>query len=229
VRQPAKDAFTKGLASEDLYLVTAMADQNERAWDLFRQRCLPLVAAACRQIGIPEVEHDEVEADVLFDLFAQGALARYNGTGPLEAWTRALCRVAALRRRAALRRSTLMPVKTVAVAADPGDAVILAEQIAALRGALARLPRREREALHLRFFDEQKLAAIAERIGMRYPTQAARIIASGTVRLRLLLVEPQSQGARRAQVAAGRCSGSAGFHCGTGPNFRQSRQGVSVT
>ena len=76
----------------------------------------------------------------------------------------------------------------MAQVSDPDREAALAEQVVALHGALAGLPKPERLAIHLRFFDRERLAGIAERLDKRHPMQAARIVASGIARLRRLLV-----------------------------------------
>jgi RNA polymerase sigma factor (sigma-70 family) len=58
-----------------------------------------------------------------------------------------------------------------------------ANDVARLRGALDRLPPRERQAVVLRYFEEQSGAGIAAKLGVSQ-VNARRIVGKGLARLR---------------------------------------------
>lgn len=132
--------------------------------------------------------------------------ARFDGSAAFKTWLFAVIRRTAAdeRRRHWLRGFGLLkygeragPVK---LADSPDETLFRAEQQTQLRRALAELPRRQREVLHLVFYHELSLAEAAE--VMRVSLGAARThYERGKKRLRQLLQEEQvSDGATRPAV-----------------------------
>ncbi len=131
--------------------------------------------------------------------------ARYDGRAAFKTWLFAVIRRTAAdeRRRGWLRGFGLLKYgeRVRPAAADgPDDVLFRAEQQTQLRRALAELPRRQREVLHLVFYHELSLAEAAE--VMRVSLGAARThYERGKKRLRQLLQEEQvSDGATRPAV-----------------------------
>jgi RNA polymerase sigma factor (sigma-70 family) len=100
--------------------------------------------------------------------------ARFDGRASFRTWLFAVVRntAAELRRRAALRR--LLPLAALGDAADgrPDAATMLARADATRRlvAALATLPRRQREVLHLVFYQDLTITEAAEVAGVSLGT-----------------------------------------------------------
>ena len=132
--------------------------------------------------------------------------ARFDGRAAFKTWLFAVIRRTAAdeRRRHWLRGFGLLKYGERAVpvqaAVSPDEALFRAEQQTQLRRALAELPRRQREVLHLVFYHELSLAEAAE--VLRVSLGAARThYERGKKRLRQLLQEEQvSNGAARPAV-----------------------------
>lgn len=100
--------------------------------------------------------------------------ARFDGRASFRTWVFAVVRRTAAEewRRAALRR--LLPLQALDGAAttrtDPGAALVRSETTRQLLGALAVLPRRQREVLHLVFYQDLTIAEVAEVLGVSLGT-----------------------------------------------------------
>jgi RNA polymerase sigma factor (sigma-70 family) len=99
-------------------------------------------------------------------------------------------------RRRALRRgrlpTTLLDGLDVAIPEDEAGPSV--EQLTWLRAALERLPRREQQAVLLRYMEEASAAQIARQLGTT-PGNARRLVCIGLGRLRRQLAERRAQSA----------------------------------
>ena len=119
--------------------------------------------------------HDRTEAaDVLQTVYLkvlQGA-ARFDGRAAFKTWLFAVIRntAAAERRRHWLRRlKWAASGRDTAAEVQPADQAAgmeRAEQLQAFKAALARLPRRQQEVLHLVFYQDLSLTEAAEAMGV---------------------------------------------------------------
>ena len=118
--------------------------------------------------------------------------ARFDGRASFRTWLFAVVRytAAGLRRRAALRR--WLPLAALGATPDgrPDPAAVLArtEATRRLTAALDRLPRRQREVLHLVFYQDLTIAEAADVAGVSVGT-ARTHYERGKVALRKLLKE----------------------------------------
>ena len=118
--------------------------------------------------------------------------ARFDGRSSFRTWLFAVVRytAAGLRRRAALRR--WLPLAALGARRDgrPDPAAVLArtEATRRLTAALDRLPRRQREVLHLVFYQDLTIAEAADVAGVSLGT-ARTHYERGKVALRKLLKE----------------------------------------
>jgi RNA polymerase sigma-70 factor (ECF subfamily) len=115
--------------------------------------------------------------------------ARFDGQSSLRTWLFAVVRrtAAELRRRALLGR--LLPLAGLEIAdgrPDPAAALARSETTRALAAGLDRLPRRQREVLHLVFYQDCTIAEAAAIIGVSLGT-ARTHYARGKAALRRML------------------------------------------
>ena len=118
--------------------------------------------------------------------------ARFDGRSSFRTWLFAVVRytAAGLRRRAALRRWLPLAVLGATPDGRPDAAAVLArtEATRRLTAALDRLPRRQREVLHLVFYQDLTIAEAADVAGVSVGT-ARTHYERGKVALRKLLKE----------------------------------------
>lgn len=122
--------------------------------------------------------------DVVQETFARvvGRRGSFGGSGPLEAWVWRVCVNTALNRRRADRR----PVPTPPEAAEPAPAD------AALRAAVARLPRRQKAALFLHYYADLDYESIAAVLRIR-PGTVGKLLHDARAAVRRALEEEQWQ------------------------------------
>lgn len=100
--------------------------------------------------------------------------ARFDGRASFRTWVFAVVRRSAAEewRRAALRRLLTLRALDGAAAprTDPGMALVRSETTRQLMVALALLPRRQREVLHLVFYQDLTIAEAAEVLGVSLGT-----------------------------------------------------------
>jgi RNA polymerase sigma-70 factor (ECF subfamily) len=142
---------------------------------LYRSRFYVFARVAASVTGDPERAHDAVQ-----NAFATAVRKRrsFRGDGPLEAW---IWRIVLNAARSDVRGTA------PAVEYDvPASANGHPEHDAELRGALARLPERQRAAVFLRYYADLDYAAIGEALGITTGTVAATLNAAhSALRIRL--------------------------------------------
>jgi RNA polymerase sigma-70 factor (ECF subfamily) len=131
--------------------------------------------------------------------------ARYDARSSFKTWFFGVVRNTAReeRRRAIWRRLRLLPAEAaepVATRASAEGALLETEQREAFRKLLAQLPRRQREALHLVFYQELTLEEAATAMGVGLGS-ARTHYERGKRKLRQLLEQKQVEyDARRARA-----------------------------
>jgi RNA polymerase sigma-70 factor (ECF subfamily) len=152
-------------AHADRQLVDAVLGGDTAAFRLLVERESPEVIAVCRRILGNRSEAEDAAQESF--LRAYRSLATYRADGSFAAW---IARIAA--RQALARLVNRRPVieldeattgGSLAVIGDEPEASALAgEQRAAVREAVAALPRPQRDVVALRFFGELSLEEIAQ-------------------------------------------------------------------
>lgn len=129
--------------------------------------------------------------------------AEYRGTSAFRTWLFGVIRLTAMehhrRRRGHEKRAELLEREAVAddtAVVHPGDPAARAERSETLRRALAELPERQRDVLHLVFYQDLTVREAAEVMEVSLGT--ARVhYDRGKKRLRQLLAEPMEGGGDR--------------------------------
>lgn len=139
-------------------------------------------------------DHAEAE-DVLQVTYVRviSGTARFDGKSRFRTWLFGVIRLVALERRRRISRRARLAAELgrSEVAQEPADAqtrLERGERTAMLRVALARLPERQREVLHLVFYEGLTVAESAEAMGVGVGS-ARTHYARGKARLRQLLSE----------------------------------------
>lgn len=123
--------------------------------------------------------------------------ARFGGRSSLKTWLFAVIRRTAAHHRRRRRLLDLLPERLLrreplpATAPDPESIAALSQESRALRAAVARLPERQRHALHLVFYEDLSVEEAAAVLGISAGS-ARTHYHRGKERLRALL---QEQGA----------------------------------
>jgi RNA polymerase sigma-70 factor (ECF subfamily) len=152
-------------AHGDRQLVDSVLGGDTGAFRVLVERESAQVIAVCRRILGNPTEAEDVAQEAF--LRAYRSLATYRGDGPFAAW---ISRIAA---RQALARLVNRPAATqldettadaaLSATGDEPEAWALAgEQRAAVREAVASLPRQQRDVVALRFFGDLSIEEIAE-------------------------------------------------------------------
>jgi RNA polymerase sigma factor (sigma-70 family) len=99
-----------------------------------------------------------------------GGRAKFDGRSSLKTWLFGVIRWTAAehRRRAWVRR--FMPARTSAPPASPEDHAAQSERARALVLLIAQLPDRQRQVLHLVFYEDMSVEAAAEAMGVTVGT-----------------------------------------------------------
>lgn len=144
--------------------------------------------------------HDRVAAEEVLQVtylkILQGR-ARFDGRASLRTWLFAVVRrtAAEQRRRAALRRWVPLPGGDGREPADgrtdPETRAVARAESTRLRAALARLPQRQQQVLHLVFYQDLTVVQAAEVLGIGVGS-ARTHYARGKTRLRRLLEEGEA-------------------------------------
>jgi RNA polymerase sigma factor (sigma-70 family) len=101
--------------------------------------------------------------------------ARYEGRSALRTWLFGVIRLTALEHRRFgvlrwLRRDEAKPVEEVPASSAPDRRAARSETAAALAAALAKLPERQREVLHLVFYEDMSINDAAAIMGVTLGT-----------------------------------------------------------
>jgi len=181
---------------DDLALARALATGDEAAFHILVDRESAVILRLCYRI-IGHVDEAEDAAQESFVL-AYRALGSYRADGPPGAWLARIATRVCWRRSGSLsrRRATTTPIDdavaaTLAGPADPEAEVVAAEQAAALRRAVAKLPEPYREIVALRYFADLSSVAIASAMGKPEATIRTQL-RRGLERLRASMPEGAS-------------------------------------
>jgi RNA polymerase sigma-70 factor (ECF subfamily) len=165
-------------AHGDRQLVDAVLGGDAAAFRLLVERESAEVLAVCRRILGNPTEAEDVAQEAF--LRAYRSLATYRADGSFAAWiARIAARQAMARlanRRPALELDENTTGAALSVTCDEPEASVLAgEQRAAVREAVATLPRPQRDVVALRFFGELSLEEIAQTTGTPVGTVKSRL------------------------------------------------------
>jgi RNA polymerase sigma-70 factor (ECF subfamily) len=152
-------------AHGDRQLVDAILGGDTAAFRLLVERESADVIAVCRRILGNPTEAEDVAQEAF--LQAYRSLATYRADGSFAAW---IARIAArqalarlVKRRPALELDEANTGAALSITGDEPEASALAgEQRAAVREAVAALPRAQRDVVALRYFGELSLEEIAQ-------------------------------------------------------------------
>jgi RNA polymerase sigma-70 factor, ECF subfamily len=152
---------------DDRALVEAIRAGDRDAFAMLVERETGAVYRAClRIIGRPH-DADDVTQEAFVAAFR--AIGTYRGDGSVRGWLIRIAQRIAFRRlaqqRPAATLDTIPEPHLADAAADPHRLLVVREERAAIRDAVAALPDRYREVVALRFFGDLSLAEVAETTG----------------------------------------------------------------
>jgi RNA polymerase sigma-70 factor (ECF subfamily) len=155
------------LRGADLYLACACTQGLAPAITAFEQRYMSRVAEWIAGIDQSSDFVDEVRQRLRERLLVgpRPRVADYNGSGPLEGWARVAATRVALNTRREWKRKTRLRVSSISVVQPDLDFIhgrYHAEIEIALKRALSRLGRPERELLRMHYIDGMNLQKIGE-------------------------------------------------------------------
>jgi RNA polymerase sigma-70 factor (ECF subfamily) len=165
------------MATDEELLARVRGGHTGALGELYDRHARELTARAMQILHEPADAADVVH-DVLVQVYERAAYYA-SGRGTVGAWMCTMVRNLALdRARSRLRRrhleSEVLAYEPRAVEAGPELRTIDAHEGAALRGALADLPRAQRETLEGAFFDGLSYVEIAARDGVPLGTVKSR-------------------------------------------------------
>lgn len=166
------------------------ADEAADAWSVLYTHFRPRVASFCRRV-LPGDDGEDLSSEIMMK--ARFRIGSFDAKRPFAPW---LFRIAANRcwdeARRTRRSEPLDDVRAARLEAgspDPLDLLITRESRDRVRAALARLPRRQRFALSLRYGAELPYREIGNALGI--PSgQVGVLLLRGRRRMRALLAEP---------------------------------------
>ena len=172
--------------SSDLVERARGADRD--AWETLYRRVYPRLLTYARRRLDPDAARDAVSETMARAVGNIGRFQPVPGSGGFDGWLFGICRHVVLdAQRAAGRRGYGPPPETVSHA-DPGEALVSAEEAAAVRQAFALLSEDDRELLELRVLAGLSAEEAAGVLGRR--PGAVRMAQSRALsRLRRLLAE----------------------------------------
>ncbi len=163
------------------------ADEAAEAWGSLYSHFRPRIASFCRR-ALPGNDGEDLASDIMMK--ARFRIGSFDARRPFAPW---LFRIASNRcwdeARRARRAEPLDESRTSRLEAEsssPLDLLITRESRDQVRGALARLPRRQRFALSLRYGADLSYREIAEALGIP-AGQVGVMLLRGRRRLRALL------------------------------------------
>jgi len=149
-------------AVDDQRLVAAVLDGDRDAFrELVERESVVIYRACLRILGRP---HDAEDVAQESFVIAYRSLGSYRGDGPLGGWLLRIATRHAFRhagRNAESTLDTLPERRDPSRRSDPLNALLIGEEQAGIRRAVARLADPYREVVALRFFGELSLAEIA--------------------------------------------------------------------
>ena len=175
--------------SDEFKLVERLRARDQAALDTLYERYSSIVyAIALRIIGQP-ADAEDVVVDSFWQVWQQAE--NYDvSRGQLRSWIVTIARSRALDRLRMLRRSPLADAEEVNVAGremmaddNPEQAAWLSQKSALVRAAMASLPREQRQALELAYYQGFSQSEVAERLGEPLGTIKTRI-RLGMIKLR---------------------------------------------
>ena len=149
-----------------------MPTASETAWFLEQVRGEQArLRASIRALGVRAEAVDDIAQDAL--VIALEKLDEFDRGGDFGAWIRQIARwEVANQRRKQKRRNLIVSDRITDLLlelpfepGERGDRLEREEEMAALRGCLAELPKHSRELLHLRYFEDLSPGSIASRLG----------------------------------------------------------------
>lgn len=192
-----------GAGAEDVALVRAMADGDERALGALYDRWNAVVHGVVARVLRGPDDVEEVVEETFWQAWRQAS--RFDpARGAVQTWLLTIARSRALDRVRALRRRRETPLEgddgeVVVQQIAPGDPGVDAESSERGRivaAALAELPAEQREALELGYYGGLSQSEIAERTGQPLGTVKTRMrLAMQKLRSRLQVLRSEGGGA----------------------------------
>ena len=181
---------TDALHLADLYLASACADGDAKAWQLLDQRLLSTVPGLVRRIDASPAFGDEVRQRLRAQLGVapaggSGTIGGYAGRGALKSWLHiSATRIALKMKREQRREDELGDSEADLILATPDPELAFIKHRAredfrlAFQAALADLPARDRYLLRLHYLDRLTLAQIGALDGVHKSTVSRQLEAA---------------------------------------------------
>ncbi|GIF62920.1 putative RNA polymerase sigma factor [Asanoa ishikariensis] len=175
----------------DEALVRRVAGGDEQALELLYARHAAVLLRYAVQLTADRGQAEEALQDTFVGVW-QGAAARFAGGSTVRTWLFGICR------RQAGKRTRSMPPPSLPLDAaasvpsalpTPDEIALARADVAAVGGALARLPAGHREVLHLTFVAELPMAEIATLLDIPLGTVKSRLFNARAALARALPVD----------------------------------------
>ncbi|WP_405059600.1 ECF RNA polymerase sigma factor SigK [Kribbella sp. NBC_01505] len=160
-------------------LIARIADGDHGAFSTFYDALAPAVFGMCRRVLSNVAQAEEVTQDVMVELWRTAA--RYDAAkGSISSWVLTMAHRRAVdryrSRHTSRQREHLFAVRESPAPHDPVAETAIgkldAEQV---RGCLATLTDRQREAIMMAYYGGQTYPEVAEALDIKLPTVKARI------------------------------------------------------
>lgn len=180
--------------ADDLALLTAIADKDQQAFQLFYRRYSSVVYAISRRITGQDQDAEDVVSDVFWELWEKSSRYCASKSSPYS-YLVMLTRCRALDRKRGLSARRVHPIlewatDDTAVQAfqnsTPDDPCVSAESRKVVQQAIQNLDPKQQQAIAMIFFDGLTHQATAEKLGVPLGTVKGRI-RSALIRLRGVL------------------------------------------
>jgi RNA polymerase sigma-70 factor (ECF subfamily) len=179
-----------GGAEADLDLIRRMTGGERAALTAFYERYGALASAYARRMVSDADDAEEIVQDAFISIWRRASTYRPEAAAP-RTWLLAIVRnrcIDELRRRRGESTYSLDDVQPIAIENELWPEVWKRHCAGAVRAALERLPREQREVIDLGFFSGYSHSQIAERLATPLGTVKKRM-RSGLKQLRLVLDE----------------------------------------
>ena len=205
---PAAD-FTKRVSLDDLYLATACAADDPRAWAECEAKHFAFIRSFAHRF-LPDADARDLAAQVIAELWQRRKIARYAGRSTLRTWLGTVVSHAALNaRRSATRLVPLTQISSAmdlraasSDAASPEDASAERMLAGLLSRAIGALSAEEKLLLYLYY--EQGLTLDQMEIAMRSSKATlSRRLKAIRIRLKSAVEDAAAPGTARAQIREG--------------------------